>query len=157
MSMYNYMIRLLHSSAAPFIIHEHEVIQTVPEALEKVPDWAEKLIKTVAFQIKDGDYVLAAVGARSRIDYRKLAAVVDVNRRNLRSLSPLEVASQLEAQVGGVGPFAWRADSRVIFDRQAMTLGTIYCGTGRNTHTLEIDIQDLVQVVAGGIADIIRH
>ena len=154
--MYEQIVQLLESSGVRFTIHEHEAIRTVQDALEKVPDWVEKLLKTIAFQIKDGEYVLAAVGSQSRIDYRKLAAVMGVNRREVRSLSPTEVATHLDVQVGGVGPFALRDDSRVIFDSQTLTMGTIYCGTGRNTHTLEIDIQHLVQVVSGVVADIVR-
>ena len=118
MRVYDKIIKRLRASSVPFIIHEHEAIHTVQEALEKTPDWVERLIKTIAFQIKDGPYVLAAVRGQSRIDYRKLAAVMGVNRRDLRSLSPSEVLSHLGVQVGGVSPFPLWKESCVIFDQQ---------------------------------------
>ena len=117
---------------------------------------ATSVIKTIAFKVKDDGWVLVGVPCYKRIDYRKVAAVLGINRRQLRSLSPQEVRDELGFEVGGVGPVPTQSSVRVIFDRNLMDAGTIYCGSGKNTRTLEIDFADLLRVTGGLIHPITR-
>ena len=154
---YTRIIQLLTEQNVSFTVHEHDAVRTIEDAEEKAPHLVKNLIKTVAFRIKDACWVLAAVRCADRIDYRKLAKVLGVNRRQLRSLSPEQVYEELHFEVGGVGPFPVRDDVRTIFDSHLRGSGVICCGSGKNTRTLELDFADLLRVADGETHAIVRE
>ncbi len=153
---YDKILQLLTQHQVPFKMHEHEAVRTIEDAEDKAPGLVRNLIKTIAFQIKDGEWVLAGMRSGDRVDYRKLAAVLGVNRRQLRSLSPEQVQAELGFEIGGVGPFPVKKDVKVIFDQHLNTLDTIYCGSGKNTKTLELRFGDLLTLTDGEVHGITR-
>ena len=98
--VYEEILSFFRKKGVLFKIHGHEPVVTIREAEIKAPALIGGLLKTVAFRIKDSFWVLAAVRCRDRIDYRKLAAALGVNRRDLRSLSPEEVLRDLRIRGG---------------------------------------------------------
>lgn len=143
---YDKILHLLKTSEAEYRLHEHIPIQTIDEALEKAPHLTKNLLKTVVFRIKDGGWILAAVGGTDRIHYKRLGECFGVNRRALRSVSPEEVQSDLGFEVGGVGPFPVARDVQVVVDEKLKNLGRIFCGSGLNTKTVEIRAADLIRL-----------
>jgi Cys-tRNA(Pro)/Cys-tRNA(Cys) deacylase len=61
------------------------------------------------------------------------------------------VESELGFEIGGVGPFPVRPDIRVVFDRSVGQTGNVFCGSGRNTRTVEMDIADLIALTGGSV------
>lgn len=109
-----------------------------------------RIVKTVAFRIRSGGLVLAALRGSGRVDYPRLAALVGVNRRDLAPLSPEEVREQLGVEPGSVSPVPLREDAIVFVDDDVLTIqSTIYCGIGRPDRTLEIAAADLVRLTNG--------
>jgi Cys-tRNA(Pro)/Cys-tRNA(Cys) deacylase len=154
--VYQTVIDMLAASGAAYTIHRHPPVTTIEEARAKVPHLTRNLLKTIAFRIKDGDWILAAVSGAGRIDYKKLAAAVGLKRTALRSIAPAEVATQLGFEIGGVGPFPVRPDVRVVFDDRLPPLGMIFCGSGSNTRTVEMQMADLLELTCGKVAPILR-
>ncbi len=154
MNVYDEVVALLSQSGIQFKIHEHEAVRTIKDAERVAPALVAGLLKTVVFKIKDSFRVLAAVRCQDRIEYRKLAAALNVNRRQLYSLSPEEIQAELGYEVGGVGPIPVREDVKAIFDSSLRNAGTIYCGSGRNTLTLELEFADLLRVTQGEVHQI---
>lgn len=152
LSAYDRFLSALERSGVPYRIHTHAASVTFQDAAEFLDFPLERLLKTVAFQVKNGPWVLAALRGRDRVDYKKMAAHLEINRTQLRSLPPNEVETKLEYPLGGVAPFATRPNTRVIFDTQIMSLGTIFCGTGRNDRTLEIFAADLAAICGAATA-----
>ena len=66
----------------------------------------------------------------ARIDYRALANVFGINRRQLRALAPEEVVSELAMEVGGVCPLPQGDGVAVVIDEGMAGLPTVYCGSG---------------------------
>ena len=153
---YEEIIKLLTRKGVEFEMHIHDPVRTIEDAEKKAPTLVRYLLKTVVFQIKSSFWILAAVPCHERIDYRKLAAALGVNRRQLRSLSPEEVEAELGFQVGGVGPIPWREDMKAVFDSSLLNSGTVYCGSGRNTVTLKLRFEDLLSLTGGVAHPIIR-
>jgi Cys-tRNA(Pro)/Cys-tRNA(Cys) deacylase len=149
--IYQHIVQLLENSGAAYRMHRHEPVTTIDEARRKVPHLTRNLLKTIVFRIKDTAWILAAVNGDARIHYKKLADAVGVNRKTLRSISPEQVASELGFEIGGVGPFPVRPDIQVVFDQSVGQSGNVFCGSGRNTRTVEMDIADLVALVGGRI------
>ncbi len=147
--VYPLVVDMLERSGAAYRLHSHPPVTTVEEAFVKAPRLTHNLLKTVVFRIKAGDWILAAVAGSVRIHYKKLADAVGVNRKELRSIAPAAVEFELGFPIGGVGPFPVRADIRVVFDAGLEQLGTVFCGSGRNTETVEMDIGDLIRLSRG--------
>jgi Cys-tRNA(Pro)/Cys-tRNA(Cys) deacylase len=149
MKVYEQILSLLGSHGVAYELYEHEPVHTVVEVEDKLPFLRDKMLKTVAFWVKDGRFILAGLRGHDRIDYRQLATHLGVNRRAVASMSPEAVEAELGFEVGGVGPFALQPDAHVLLDEQLTEMGTVYCGSGRNTATLAIDFADLLHVCGG--------
>jgi Cys-tRNA(Pro)/Cys-tRNA(Cys) deacylase len=145
----------LRAHGVAFTIHEHVVSRTVADAANLLSFPTEAFLKTIAFRQKRGGWVLAALRGQDRVDYRGLAAALEVSRRDLQSLEPAEILADLGYPIGGVGPVPPNAETRVIFDRQAVDeLDVVYCGAGRDDRTLEVRLAELIPACDGLIAPI---
>lgn len=145
----------LTTRGVPFTIHEHVEARTVADALERLPFSPDAYLKTVAFRLKAGGWVLAALRGADRVDYRGLAAALGVGRRDLHQMTPDEVAADLGYPIGGVGPVPPNDQTRTIFDALAVEqLDIVYCGAGRPDRTLAVRLADLVAACDGLIAPI---
>lgn len=146
------IVELLVASGVPYTIHEHAPSITIQDADANLWFPVERLVKTIAFRIRGGGYVLAALCGYSQVDYKKLAAAVGVNRTKLMRMAPEEIEAELGYVLGGVAPFAPNDRTRVVLDAGVMVWPTIYCGTGRRDRTLEIAPQELAHGAAASIA-----
>ncbi|MGA2404076.1 MAG: YbaK/EbsC family protein [Syntrophobacteraceae bacterium] len=153
---YEEIVSFLRQKGVSFKIHEHEPVITIEDAEKKAPTLIDGLLKTVAFRIKDSFGVLAAVKCRDRIDYRRLAAALGVNRRELRSLSPEEVLRDLGYEVGAVGPIPLRNDVLTVFDEGLRSAKIVYFGSGKNTLTLEVEFDKLLTATGGKLCRIVH-
>jgi Cys-tRNA(Pro)/Cys-tRNA(Cys) deacylase len=143
----------LTSRVVAFAIHEHVVARTVADALEHLPFSPDAYLKTVAFRLKAGGWVLAALRGADRVDYRGLATALGVGRRDLHQMTPDEVAADLGYPIGGVGPVPTNEQTRTIFDSRAVeALDVVYCGAGRPDRTLEVRLTDLMAACDGLVA-----
>ena len=148
---YEKIVQLLTACGVPFRIHEHRPSYTVADAEANLEFPLERLLKTIAFRIRSGGYILAAVRGPDRIDYRKLAAACGTKRTEIFRLTPEEVVQIFNVEVGSVSPVLLRDGVRVLFDTKAPAHETVFCGIGRPDRTLEIQLEDLVQITQGQI------
>lgn len=150
------VMELLAASGADYQLHAHQAVGTIEQAHALVPHLTCNLVKTIVFKIKNGQWILAAVHKDDRIDYKKLARVLGVKRTDLRSIAPEVVTNDLGFQVGGVGPFPVRKDIQVVMDERLKAVGPVFCGSGLNTRTVEIDMDDLVRLAQAKVAAIAK-
>ena len=73
------------------------------------------------------------------------------------SLAPAQVEKELGFQIGGVGPFPVGEEVQVVVDEKLLGVGAIFCGSGVNTETVEIDLDILVRVAEARIAPISKQ
>ena len=150
------ILERLRYSGILYRIHEHAPSITIQDADQNLWFPVDQLLKTIAFRVKNRGWVLAALCGYSQVDYKKLAAAVGVSRDKLMRLSPTEVASELGYELGGVAPFAFNDQTRVVIDAGALTFPVIYCGVGRKDRTLEISPADLLRVTGGEAVALIK-
>ena len=155
--VYDKILDLLSQGEIEFQSHPHDAVRTIEDAKRIAPTLVHALLKTIVFRIKDSIWVLAAVRCQDRIDYRKLAAALNVNRRQLSTLSAEQIESELGYEVGGVGPIPVRDDVKAIFDTNLRDAETIFCGSGKNTCTLELKFVDLLAASGGQVHSIARE
>jgi len=156
MIIYEQVKAMLDAAGVPYRIHAHQPIRTIEEARVQVPHLTRNLLKTVVFKIKDAQWVLASVKGGARIHYKKLADACRVKRTALRSVSPEQVEEDLGFQVGGVGPFPVNRTIRVVLDQDLQGLDSIFCGSGRNTRTIEMKMTDLMTLTAATVYPIVK-
>lgn len=154
--VFNQILKLLQESGLNFHLHAHTEVCTIEQARQRVPHLTRHLIKTIVFQIKNGRWVLAAVDKDCRIDYKKLADALGTKRTALRSIAPDQVTKALGFQVGGVGPFPVRDEIQVVADVQLQGIGSVFCGSGINTQTIEMDMDDLIALSRAVVAPITK-
>jgi Cys-tRNA(Pro)/Cys-tRNA(Cys) deacylase len=150
------IVAFLRAHGVSYTIHEHIPSYTVADAGERLPFPAHRLLKTVAFKIKNGSYILAAVRGPDRIDYRKLAVASGAKRADIVRLTPEEVADVFATEAGTVSPIALREEVAVFFDTQVPAEETVFCGIGRADRTLEIRLTDLVQITGGKVLPLVN-
>jgi Cys-tRNA(Pro)/Cys-tRNA(Cys) deacylase len=148
---YEAIVQLLKASGVPFTIHEHISSYTVADAKANLDFPLERLLKTIAFRMRSGGYILAAARGPDRIDYRKLAAACGTKRTEIFRLTPEEVAQTFNVEVGSVSPVLLQDGVRILFDSKVSTDETVFCGIGRPDRTLEIQLAELVQITQGQI------
>jgi Cys-tRNA(Pro)/Cys-tRNA(Cys) deacylase len=148
---YKSIIQLLTAHGIAFTIHEHIPSYTVADAKAYLFFPLERLLKTIAFRVRSGDFILAAVRGPDRIDYRKLAAACGTKRTDIFRLSPEEVASIFNVEIGSVSPLLIQDGVRIFFDTKVPTDETVFCGIGRPDRTIEIQLADLVRITNGQI------
>jgi len=152
--VFTYIQSLLEKGGLPYTLHKHLPVITVEDAKVKVPHLTNNLIKTIVFHIKDSHWILAGVNGSDRIDYKQLGDVCGVNRKLLRSVSPEDVETALGFEIGGVGPFPVNDNVKVILDEGLMKLGMVFCGSGKNTITVEMNVYDLIKVTGAEVGAI---
>jgi Cys-tRNA(Pro)/Cys-tRNA(Cys) deacylase len=155
--VYEDILGLLLQQKVPYKIHEHAPSVTFQDAKDYLDFPLDRLLKTIAFRVKNGPWVLAAIQGAERVDYKKLAAHFGISRDKLVRLTPEQVVNELGYPIGAVAPFPTNPDTKVVFDSKILTLGTVLCGTGRNDRTLEIAIDDLVRISGGSTAPIVQE
>lgn len=143
------LLALVEGSGLPHALHEHEPIRTMEQAREDTRFDVARIVKTIAFRLRDGGLVLAALRGIRRADYASLARELGVNRRDLSPLSPQEVLERLGVAPGGVSPLLPAAlalpDVVTLIDAETLDIApTAYCGTGRADRTLEMRPADLL-------------
>ena len=141
---------LLARSGVPFTVHAHPPARTMEDAARDLWFDVERIVKTVAFAVRGGGLVLAALRGTRRVEYPGLAALVGVNRRDLAALSPEQVRDRLGVAPGCVSPLARPADAVTLVDADVLSIEpTVYCGSGRADRTLELAAADLLRLSGG--------
>lgn len=147
------LLALVAASGLPHRVLAHQPTRTMRDAAENLDLDPARIVKTIAFRLRDGRLVLAALRGTLRVDYAKLAAVLGVNRRDLAALSPQEVLAELGVEPGSVSPLPL-AEAEVLLDADALRIApTAYCGLGRPDRTLEIAPADLLELCGGKIGE----
>jgi Cys-tRNA(Pro)/Cys-tRNA(Cys) deacylase len=145
---------LLEANGVQYRLHSHAPLLTVRDIEAHLTFPREQWVKALAFRIKGDGWVLAALQAHSRLDYRKLADALGIKRGQLEQPSPEELSRELGFETGGVPPISPNPDVRVVYDTPVTSLSTAYCGTSRSDLTLEIPMSDLLRIVNPLVADI---
>jgi Cys-tRNA(Pro)/Cys-tRNA(Cys) deacylase len=155
--MHEQLIEALNAQNIPYMLHPHQALVTYQDAKENLPFPAEQMLKTLVLKKKAGGWLLVAARGQDKFDFGKIARAAGVGRDSLIQPGAAEVEAELGFQVGGVCPVALRDDVEIILDETAAaTLERIYCGSGRNDVTLEINLSDLRRLSPMKLAAVIK-
>lgn len=148
------ILATLDAAGVAYTLHEHAPSVTVKDADEHLDFPVGRIVKAIAFRVKNQGWLLVGLCGYDQVDYRKLAAAVGVGRDKINRLEPDELREALGYDVGGTAPFALNEQTRVMLDTHVMRHATVFCGTGRLDRTLEIAPADLVRVSGASVAPV---
>ena len=153
--VFRHLAERMAQSGLPHVVHVHAPTRTVAEAEANLDFDTSRIVKTIAFALRGGGLVLAALRGTRRVAYPALAGLLGVGRRDLAALSPEEVMTRLGVAPGSVSPLLAAGHGMLLVDADVLTITpTLYCGLGRSDRTLEIAPGDLV-AAAGGTGEVV--
>jgi len=155
--MHEAIIKHLDEHQAHYRIHQHQDSRTFADAVDKLPFPPERMLKTIAFRLKSGGWILAACRGQDGLDYKKLAAAFGVKRDEVVRPSPDELNAGLGLEAGAVSPIALRDDVQVVIDTRVDREQSLFTGAGQPDRTLEITLDELVRVTGGRVLDIAKE
>lgn len=155
--MHDSIVAYLTTHAAHFTIHQHIDSRTYADAVNTLPFPPERMLKTIAFRLKSGGWILAACRGQDGLDYKKLAAAFGVKRDDVVRPTPEELKAGLGLEAGAVSPVALSSAIQVVFDIRVDPVQTLFTGAGQPDRTLEISLAELVRVTGGRVLDIAKE
>ena len=139
----------LDEAGISYVVHTHPPIRGEADLHLTRLDW-ETSVKTLAFELPDGKLALVAVPGPARVQYGAIARALGISRSFLRQADEQRVID-LGMEPGGVSPICSDPDVVVVVDESVVGMGSVYCGGGTSTTTIEVDASAIVQVAASPI------
>ncbi|CCH29722.1 YbaK/EbsC family protein [Actinosynnema sp. NPDC047251] len=144
--------QILEAAGVPFSSFPHAPIRTYEDIERELALPAERLLKTLAFRAEDR-FVLVSMPMLLPAGYGKIAKAAGVSRSKLRRAGEDDLAV-LGMAPGGISPLTEVADRTVVFHPSVPEMGKVYCGSGRDDVTIEVDAAALVELVKPVITDV---
>jgi prolyl-tRNA editing enzyme YbaK/EbsC (Cys-tRNA(Pro) deacylase) len=108
----------------------------------------------MAFRCAHDGLVLAALPARLKVSFGRLAQAVGASRSTLRPADETDLRV-IRMEAGGISPVVQATDTRVVFDPRIAELPVVYLGTGRAGETMQVKSADLIEFVRPALVDIV--
>lgn len=99
-------------------------------------------------------YVAIVSQADRRVDFSRLAKLLGVSRSKLSLAAIDEVEEITGFTVGAVPPFGYPREINVIVDRNVRSRDRVWCGTGKASESLRIDVRDLISLACAVECDV---
>ena len=140
-----------HLEAAILPMAVHTV--TVADAARALGVDAERIIKSLLF-MADHQPVLVINNGPARVDRKKLAAYLDMNRKRVKFASARQALEITGYVVGSMPPFGHRQPLRTLVDRSTTELETVYGGGGDIDAMMRLSSAELLRATHAETADI---
>ena len=115
-----------------------------------------QIAKSICFMVEDQPVVVIASGDQ-RVDDRKLAALFNVGRKQVKFATPDQCLEYFGYAPGGVPPLAHRTKPRAVFlDESLKRYSQIYPAGGSSNAIFGVTLEQLVQISGGVFADVKR-
>lgn len=124
---------------------------TVPAAAEALGIQPEQIVKSVVFLVDEKPFLVYGCGTR-RVDSRKLAARLNVNRKKVKLADADQVLDLTGYAVGTVPPLGLKTTMPVFMDPAVQAHEVIYAGGGGINALLKITSADLLRVSNAEVA-----
>jgi Cys-tRNA(Pro)/Cys-tRNA(Cys) deacylase len=139
----------LDTSAASFIVHDHDVVET---AIESPADFAAalgyplgRIMKTIVCRSRStGTYAAIVCPMDTRVDFKRIAQQLNCGR--LETADPAELESVVGYPRGGVSPLGLDDHIPVVIERRSLDYETVLIGGGVSGVEVEIAPRELIRI-----------
>ena len=135
------------------IVHLPVETPTVAAAACVVNVKPEQIIKSLMF-IADGSPVLVITNGLTRIHRKRLADVLGMSRKCVKTASVEQVLAVTGYVVGAVPPFGHPTHLPTLLDKGVLAETTIYGGGGESNALMRLSTDELQRVIDGDVVDI---
>ncbi|WP_309111506.1 YbaK/EbsC family protein [Saccharothrix sp.] len=146
-------VEILKDAGVPFSTFTHAPIRTYEDIERELDLPADRLLKTLAFRAEDGRFVLVSLPMLLPVGYGKVAKAAGVSRSKLRRAGDDDLR-ELGMAPGGISPVTRVEPRTVVFHTTVPDMGTVYCGSGRDDETVQVEAADLVALVQPVLAEV---
>jgi Cys-tRNA(Pro) deacylase len=117
----------------PHQVFRHETpVESFEQAASDRHQRPEQVVRSILFQVRPGEFVMALIAGREQIDWRTLRRVV--GRSRVRMATEEEVLEVTGYRIGTVTPLGMKSQVRVLIDPSVLREEEISMGSGmRNT------------------------
>ena len=137
------------------IVYPGKPTPTVPAAAEALGVAADQIVKSVIFLVDDRPFMVYGCGTR-RVDPRKLAARLNVKRKQVKLANAEQVLAITGYRVGTVPPLGLKTSLPSFMDPSIRQHETVYAGGGGIDALLKIGTDELLRVSRAEIAPMLR-
>ena len=126
---------------------------TVDEAAAALGVDANLIIKSLVFMAGE-EPILVVSNGRGRVDRKKLAACLGMNRRGVKFATARQALETTGYVVGSMPPFGHREPLRTVVDTATTEQHTLYGGGGGIDAMMRLSSSELLRVTRAEVADI---
>ena len=126
---------------------------TVPDAARALNVVPEQIIKSLVF-MAHGEPLLVINNGTAKVDRRKIAKRVGVNRKKLKFATPDQALEITGYIVGSMPPFGHRQKLQTFIDPAITELDTIFGGGGDIDAMMRLTPNELLRVTAGEVLSV---
>jgi len=123
----------LNQLGIPHHLFHHETpVTSFEQAASDRNQRPEQIVRSILFQVRDGEFVMVLMAGPSQVDWKKLRQFV--KRSRIRMATEDEVLEVTGYRIGTVSPFGMKNQVRVLMDASVLREEEISIGSGiRNT------------------------
>jgi Cys-tRNA(Pro) deacylase len=137
------------------IIHMQSETPTVPAAAAALDVEVDAVAKTIIFFINEQPYAVIACGVR-RVDFKKLAAKFDVNRKKVKLADSDAVIRLTGYAPGTVPPVGHREVLPVLMESSITEREIVYAGGGGIAAMLKVRGEDLLRITKAELVNVLE-
>lgn len=126
---------------------------TVPDAARALEVEPEQIIKSLVFLVQD-EPLLVINNGLAKVDRRKVAAHLDVGKKQIKFASTEQALEITGFVVGSMPPFGHRRRLRTLVDPAITGLDVIYGGGGDINAMLRLTPAELLRVITGDVVSV---
>jgi prolyl-tRNA editing enzyme YbaK/EbsC (Cys-tRNA(Pro) deacylase) len=116
-----------------------------------------QIAKSICFIVADSPVVVIASGDQ-RVDDRKLAALLQVSRKQIKFATPEQCLTLIGYAPGGVPPLAHRTTPRAVYlDDSLKRYTQIYPAGGASNAIFGVTLEQLATITGGTFVDVRRE
>lgn len=124
--------------------------RTSADAAAAVGCSVAQIAKSMVFRSGDRAVVVITSGA-NRVDAAKVAAVLSLP---IKRADANFVRDATGFAVGGVSPVGFTSPPLLVFDRDLLTLGTVWAAAGSPHHVFAVAADDLLRITGAVVGDV---
>jgi uncharacterized protein (TIGR02118 family) len=137
------------------IVYPGAPTPSVPAAAQALGVETDQIVKSVVFLVNDKPFLIYGCGTQ-RADPRKIAARLNVNRKQVRLANADQVLEITGYAVGTVPPVGLKTSMPVLMDPAVQQHQTVYAGGGGIDALLKISSADLLRLSEAEIVPLLQ-
>jgi prolyl-tRNA editing enzyme YbaK/EbsC (Cys-tRNA(Pro) deacylase) len=131
---------------------------TSQQAAENIGCELGQIVKSICFIVSGTQPVVVLTSGDQRVDDRKIAALYNVGRKQVRTATADECVAIWGYAPGGVPPLGYRTDGIAAYvDESLKRYDTVYAAGGAHNAIFPISLDVLLRATGAAVTDVIRR